>query len=190
MENPNYILKFHDGRVVPKNESKPYLIVRNLFYFFLAITIIGSIAFGKFLLAETSFTAWGCILVTVVYLFRNGGSTREPCYTELWFYDDYFVQYVPRHYYSKKNIRREYYKMFYKDIKECIYRTNTGKFDFFGLIEGTFYKFDKNGQIEEKPSYHKTVDAITKFYTTFEPDINFVAEIETHSPIKVIIQDT
>ena len=52
------------------------------------------------------------------------------------------------------------------------------------------YKYDKNGNVAEVPSLHKTIDSISTFYTVFEPSIDFVKEIEAHSPMKVEIQST
>lgn len=46
----------------------------------------------------------------------------------------------------------------------------------------------KDGSLPEKPTYHRTTDGgICYFYTTEEPEIDFVSEIEKHSPIKVQI---
>jgi hypothetical protein len=57
--------------------------------------------------------------------------------------------------------------------------------DIYGVVEATFYKYDKNGNLASTPCKHKTVDSISVFYTVFEPNIDFVKEIEEHSPIKV-----
>ena len=190
MEEANYILKFNDGRLVPKNETLLFSIVQKLACAFALVLVVGSFLFHEFLLSGVSMTVWVCIIITVVYLIQNGGRIRKECYTELQFYNDFLIQYVPKHYISKKKSREEYYKIFYKDIKECNYRKVTKKVVILGKIEGIFYKYKKNGEVETEPSYHKITDTITKFYTIFEPDIDFVREIEIHSPIKVNIQNT
>jgi hypothetical protein len=118
-------------------------------------------------------------------LIQQGGYERRPSPCELWFYDDYLVQYCERRYYNKRNIRREYYKFYYKDISRCVYRTVVNKIDIYGVVEATFYKYDMNGNLPSLPVKHKTVDSISVFYTVFEPNIDFVKEIEEHSPIKV-----
>lgn len=78
--------------------------------------------------------------------------------------------------------------MNYRDVKECTYRVQNHKILFLGKIEGIFYQYNRDGTLKEKPSYHKTTDSGTYFYTVFEPEIDFVKEIEEHTPLKVAIE--
>ena len=79
--------------------------------------------------------------------------------------------------------------MYYKDVKECTYRINIKKFVIYGNVEATHYKYEKNGRVDTNPCYHKNVDGIIKFYTVFSPNIDFIAEIEKYSPLKVVIDN-
>ena len=190
MKEPNYKLVFKERILVPKCENKTKDIIKGLLFFFVVASIILSLIVGENIFTEFSFIVWVCILSSVWYLYKNSGYEKVPSDCELWFYDDQIIQYRPKRYYSRRKIRKEYYIFLYKDIKKCCYRTQTGKINIYGVLEGIFYDYDKNGNLEQKPSYHKTVDAISNFYVTLEPDIDFVKIIETHSPIKVELHES
>ena len=122
---------------------------------------------------------------TISYLWKTRGYERKPSPCELRFYADYLVFFRPRIYYTKRNIRQEYYKYFYKDIKVSEYRTKVKKINLYGVYEGILCKYKKDGTLNTPPSYHRTVDSICNFYTVFEPNIDFVKIIETYTPIKI-----
>lgn len=185
MENPKYVLKFKEGNMVPKHESFVKDIIKILFYMYLVILVFGSILSGSFLFMEMSLSAKMCFFMVIGYLLKTRGYERKPSPCELWFYDDYLILFRPRVYYTKRNIRQEYYKYFYKDIKKCEYRTVVKKMNLYGVYEGIYYKYKKDGSLTAKPTYHRTVDSICRFYTVFEPNIDFVKIIETYTPIKV-----
>jgi len=184
-ERPNYVLKFNEGNMVPKHESVAKDIVKTLFYVWAVILILGSIASGSFLFWEMSLMAKCSFFAVIGFLLKTRGYERKKSPCELWFYNDYLILFRPRVYYSKRNIRQEYYKYFYRDIKKCEYRTKVKKINLYGVYEGILYKYRKDGTLSAKPFYHRRVDSICRFYTVFEPDIDFVKKIETHSPIKI-----
>lgn len=185
MDKPNYILKFNDGLLTPKKESLAKDVVKILIIIYWSVLIISIFIIGFDVFREIPIVSWLCVLITILFLKQQGGHVRKPSPCELWFYDDYIVQYCERRYYNKNNIRREYYKFYYKDIKRCLYRSVVKKIDIYGIVEATFYRYNKNGTVSEQPYKHTTVDAVSVFYTIFEPNINFIKEIEEHSPIKV-----
>jgi hypothetical protein len=189
MDSPNYVLKFNDGLMAPKKESVIITIVKILLMIFVAVFFILLIILGSEVFNKIPFVIWLGVILGIVFLKQQGGYERRPSPCELWFYDDYLVQYCERRYYSKNNIRREYYKFFYKDVSKCLYRTVVNKIDIYGVVEATFYKYDKDGNVVSTPCFHKVADSISVFYTVFEPNIDFVKEIETHSPIKVQFEE-
>lgn len=189
-EQPLYILKFNEGIMKPKVENKTKDIIKYLLGFATILIILVIIIFGFRVLREFSFSIFICYCIAIGYLIKNGGYERIPSPCELWFYENYLVQYCPKRYYSKNNIRKEYYKFNYKDIKRCLYRSVVNKFDIFGIVEATFYKYDKDGNVDSVPKHHITADSISVFYTVFEPNIDFIKEIEEHSPIKVEIENS
>lgn len=190
MDTPNYILKFNDGLLMPKKESVVKDIVKILVSLFWVIFLISLCIFGFDVFSEIPITTWLCILMAMGFLRQQGGYERKPSPCELWFYEEYIVQCCEKRYYNKNNIRKEYYKFYYKDIKRCLYRTIVKKIDICGVVEATFYKYDKKGNLKSILCKHITADSISVFYTIFEPDIDFVKEIESHSPIHVEVENS
>lgn len=190
MQEPNFKLVFKESVSVPKHEGVGNTIVKVLLLSFVLIGAIMSLMLGENIFKELSLQIWVCILIGVGYWIKNSGYVRVPSECELWFYDDRLVQFRSKRYYTKKTIRQEYRSFLYKDIKKCLYRRTTEQIHISGIVEGTYYNYDKNGMLGVEPSYHKVVDAGTYFYITLEPNIDFVNIIETYSPLKVEIHDT
>lgn len=90
----------------------------------------------------------------------------------------------------RRATERDYDKFYYRDVHRCQYRTKTGRINLYGIYEGTYYKYQKDGALEAEPYYHRSTDSIASFYTVYEPEVDFVAEIEGHTPLKVEISDT
>ena len=187
--HPNYVLKANDGVLVPKNENPVLGYIKKAMWIIVGIIVIGSLIFQDDLFGKITWnTRLILIALAIGSLFVGGGSIRVPSPFEIWFYDDYLIIYREKLYYNRKLSRREYDKMFYKDIHRCQYRTVCEKINFFGIVEGIWYDYNKDGSLPERPTYHKTADTLCYFYTTELPKIDFVSEIESHSPIKVIIE--
>ncbi len=108
---------------------------------------------------------------------------------EIRFYDDYLILYREKKHYGSGIQRKMYDKFYYKDIHKCQYRTETKRINIYGKVEGKWYDYNKDGSLPTQPTYHKTTDSLDYFYTIFAQDIDFVKEIEEHSPIKVEIEN-
>lgn len=190
MNSPNYVLKANEGILVPKNRTSKHPL-KVFVLIIVGIIIVGSIIFKDNLFSELSVTA-KILLVSIVIgiCFLGEGSERVPSPFEIWFYDDYLIVYREKHYYNRKVTRKEFDKFLYKDIRKCQYRTITKKINIYGIVEGIWYDYNKDGSLPDKPTYHKTTDSICQFYTTEEPEIDFVQEIEKHCPIKVVITES
>lgn len=190
-EKPGYVLKFNEKFLCPKNESVTKDIIKGIVVLAIGVLLILWILLGKELKNEIPTSVWAGLLLMIGYLVTQGGHKAEPSPCELWFYDDFIIQYCEKRYYDKRHVQKEYYKFYYKDIKRCYYRTVSKKVAIYGMVEMTFYKYDKNGNVAEAPFLHKTIDSISTFYTVYdESTIDFVKEIEAHSPIKVEIEST
>ena len=129
------------------------------------------------------------LIVLCVSTCNLGGKKKTPSPLEIRFYGDYLVIFRGKHYYNARLTRQEYDKLYYKDIKKIEYRVRTKKVVFGGIVEGTFYNYQKDGTVSSTPSYHKTVDGISYFYTDFLRNGNIVDVIEEHSPLKVTVVD-
>lgn len=182
------IIYFNDGRMAPKNDSKAYEIIKKIFIVFLVALIGGSLLFGEFLFANESVPVCICVVFVAGYLIRNGGHERVECPSQLQFYDEYMVFYVPRHHIKAGKDRMEIQKIFYKDVTECQFRTNTRKMVIYGMVEETYYGYDKKGNIQKAPCFHKQYDGMIKFYTVFDFEHDFKKIIEENSPLRVEYQ--
>ena len=191
MQQPNYVLKANDGVLVPKNENPALGFLKKAVWIIVGIIVIGSLIFQDNLFGEITWsTRIILIALAIGSLFVGGGSIRVPSPFEIWFYDDYLVIYREKRYYDRKTIRKMYDKFFYRDIHQCQYRRISQKINFYGVVESTWYYYGKDGRLPDKPSYHRTVDGIVNFYTSEEPNLDFIAEIESHSPIRVNFRES
>lgn len=111
---------------------------------------------------------------------------RVPSPFEIWFYDDYLIVYREKRYYNKKVSRKEYNKFFYNDISKVEYRTLSNRIQIYGTVEAIWYDYNKDGTLPEQPTYHRKVhDTFVYFYTTESSEVDFVSEIEEHTPIMI-----
>ncbi len=169
-----------------QNESLGYEILKHLLRIFFIIFIIGCIVFRENLLKEMSYGAITCLVLALVYFASAGKQYRAPLECEIRFYDEYFTFEWPKWHYGYNKNRREWQKMYYKDVTECIYRINNQKWDFFGKVEEIHWEYDKAGVMKSEPNYHRTYEGIIKFYAVFAPDINFKEEIQKYTPIQIV----
>ena len=54
-----------------------------------------------------------------------------------------------------------------------------------GFVHCKFFLYRKDGTLQEKPVRERKLDGICYFYA----DAKIVAEIESHSPIKVLVEN-
>ena len=175
---PNYVLKANEGVIMPVNNSKTYYYVKKILWIIIAIIIIGSIILGENIFTQLNMSVRVLLIVAVIYfLFIANKKHKVASPFEIRFYDNYLIVYREKFYYDPKTTRMEYDKFFYKDIRICEFRTGTEKINIYGIVEGIFFKYKKDGSLPEKPTYHKTTDSICSFYTTHS-DVDFVHEIE------------
>lgn len=191
MDNPNYVLKGKEGVLVHKNEKSIRGYLKLAILIIWLIIIVSFIIFQDNLFKSLSLIARIMLIsLTIWVYFTSESKEKIELPFEIWFYDDYLILYRQKHYYSRKLTRKEFDKFFYKDIHKCQYRTVTGKINIYGVVEGVWYNYNKDGTLPNEPTYHKTTDSIRQFYITAVPEINFVEEIEMHSPIKVVITES
>lgn len=184
------IVVFKDGRMTAKNDSKVYEIMKKIFLVFLIVLLAGSFLFKEFLFSGESISIWICLFIVIGYLVKNGGHERVECLSQLQFYNDYLVFYVPKHHIKSGKDQMEIQKILYKDVTKCEFRTNTRKMVICGMMEESHYEYDKNGNAKINPCYHKNYDGMIKFYTIFDVEHDFKQIIEKNSPLKVEYQNS
>lgn len=85
------------GRMAPKNDTKTYYIIKNIFILFVIILIVGSLLFKEFLFKDESLAVWICFFIVFGYLLKTGGHQRVESPAQLLFYDDYLIFFVTKH---------------------------------------------------------------------------------------------
>lgn len=190
-QQPNYVLKFNetDSRKV---KDRNYYIKKAV-VIIIAIIVIFSIIFGENLFLELSWTARILLIAIALGILFTGKKEDVPSPAELRFYDDYLLLFLERKYYSERSIKQEYLKMKYSDITKVKYLPNTSnkRFQIYGNGHSLHYDVKKDGSISKQPSRDKMFEeGMIYFSTNLNQNIDFIKEIEEHSPLKVEIDNT
>lgn len=190
-QQPNYVLKFNetDSRKV---KDRNYYIKKAV-VIIIAIIVIFSIIFGENLFLELSWTARILLIAFALGILFTGKKEDVPSPAELRFYDDYLLLFLERKYYSERSIKQEYLKMKYSDITKVKYLPNTSnkRFQIYGNGHSLHYDLKKDGNISKKASRDKMFEkGMIYFSTNLNQNIDFIKEIEEHSPLKVEIDNT
>lgn len=190
-QQPNYVLKFNetDSRKV---KDRNYYIKKTV-VIIIAIIVIFSIIFGENLFLELSWTARILLIAIALGILFTGKKEDVPSPAELRFYDDYLLLFLERKYYSERSIKQEYLKMKYSDITKIKYLPNTSnkRFQIYGNGHSLHYDLKKDGNISKKASRDKMFEkGMIYFSTNLNQNIDFIKEIEEHSPLKVEIDNT
>lgn len=190
MQTPNYVLRANEGILFPDETKSMLRFFKKAVWIIIGFIILGSLFFQDNLFSELSWSARVLLIAMAIGLSFKSTDKRVASPFEIWFYDDYFIVYREKRYYDKKVTRKEYNKFFYKDIHKFQYRTGVKRINIIGDVEAIWYNYNKNGSLPEKPTYHRKVNGgICYFYTTHSPEVDFISEIERHSPMKVEIVD-
>lgn len=190
-QQPNYVLKFNetDSRKV---KDRNYYIKKAV-VIIIAIIVIFSIIFGENLFLELSWTARILLIAIALGILFTDKKEDVPSPAELRFYDDYLLLFLERKYYSERSIKQEYLKMKYSDITKVKYLPNTSnkRFQIYGNGHSLHYDVKKDGNISKKASRDKMFEkGMIYFSTNLNQNIDFIKEIEEHSPLKVEIDNT
>lgn len=186
-----YVLKANEAVLVPVGPPKlPPVIKKCVKIIWIAIIAL-SLLFGTNLLSE--FSAMGLVLlfgVTCAVLFSGQKTEYAPSEMELHFYEDKLVLFRPKRYYDESVTRKEFCEMKYADITSCVFKVRSGRIHFYGDGVTTWYKMRKDGTFPEKPTKIKRYKkGLLYFSTKCENEIDFVKEIEEHSPLHVTRED-
>lgn len=80
--------------------------------------------------------------------------------------------------------------MKYSEITKYVLKTQSQRVHLYGNGTSTWYKYKQDGSISPKPTQVRTYKGgLIYFNIQFATDVDFVKEIEEHSPIKVIIEN-
>ncbi len=184
-ENVKYIATFDEAIPIKTNNKGIGKVLKILVCVVIGILLVGSVISGNNLFLELGPMGL-IILVCLVIGMHIGGKTQfKAAPMEIWFFDDYLVMLKVKHYYSKKLSRKEYDKIYYKDIRGIKWNEVTQQITFQGLFELEWYKYNKDGSIESVASYNKTVDTIRCFYFNLCQDIDFLSIFKEYVPYNI-----
>lgn len=156
----------------------------------LAIILLASFVFRENIFSELNWTA-RCLLFALAIgtCFIGPKKVNTPSPIELQFYDSYLVLYRPKRYYSPKVTRCEINTMKYSDITKCLYKAESQRIHFYGTVDAKWFNFDKTGAMSKTPTYDRVVRDTLLYISTRCSDVDFVSEIEAHSPIRVTVEN-
>lgn len=192
MEKPNYVLKTNEAVLVPKTQKKGLIILKTGVWLIVAVIVTGSFLFQDNLFSELSWTA-RILLIILAFGVSFLGRKREyaPSPMELQFFEDYLVLFLPKRYYSKRVTRMEINQMKYSEITKCVFKTRSQRIHLYGNGTSTWYNFKPDGTIPQTPTQVKNYTAgLIYFNTQLATDVDFKTEIESHSPIQVIVENS
>ncbi len=191
MEQPNYVLRTVEAVFMPKKNNAAAEPIRIIVWVIIGIIIVGSFIFQDNLFAELSWSARVFLIILALGVtFATSGLESVPSPMELQFYDDYFIFYKPKRYYSKRVTRMSYITMKYSEVTKCAYLTRAQRFQIYGSGKSVWYNYRKDGTLPPVPTESRMVKGgMIYFDVSLAPNVDFIREIETHSPMRVVLED-
>lgn len=192
MDNPNYVIKTHEAVLVLVNQNSGLRFLKIGVWIVVAIVVIGSFIFRINLFSELSWTARILLIVVAIGVtFLNGKKEYTPSPMELQFYDSYLVLYLPKRYYSPRVTRMEINRMNYSEITKCVIKERSMRIYIYGNGTSTWYNYKTDGSLPQNPTQIRNyTSGMIYFNTQFSAEIDFKTEIEAHSPLKVIVENS
>lgn len=191
MCNANYVIKTNEAVLMPTEDCKWKIILRNCIWIIISIILVSSLIFQINIFDELSWSAKILLIaLTIGFGFYNGKKEYTPSPMELRFYDGYLELYLPRRYYSNRVTREELSTLYYSDVAKCVYKVNSKRIQIYGDGKAVWYNYKKDGSLPDKPTEERNVtNGMIYFNIQFATDIDFKKEIEEHSPLKVIMEN-
>ena len=192
MDNLNYAIKTYEAVLMPIEDNKGKIWLRNCVWAIIGIIIIGSFVLDINIFKEISWTV-RIYLIILAIGFGFYGEKKEyvPSPMELQFYDDYLVLYLPKRYYSRKVTRKQINTMKYSEISKCVLKNKSNRIQIYGNGNSVWYNYKKDGSIPSKPTEERRfTEGMIYFNIQFASEIDFKEEIESHSPLRVIVENS
>lgn len=192
MSEPNYVIKTNEAVLMPTKQSSGFTFLKMGVWIVVAVIVFGSLLFQDNLFLELSWTTRVLLIVLALGVTFLGGKTEyAPSPMELQFFDDHLVLYLPKRYYSKRVTRMEINQMKYSEITKCVYKAKSQRIHLYGNGTSTWYNYKADGTIPQTPTQVRNYTAgLIYFNTRLATDVDFKAEIESHSPIQVIVENS
>lgn len=191
IEEPNYVLRFKGVQSIPVKGDK-WGKVQKVCLSIIGFLFLFSLIFKDNLFGALSGYSVGVLLATLFYSTIRKKMVWASFPVELRFYDDRLVilkDFVPRAKGGTK-LRQEWSQFYYKDIRLVRLRLKARRILIQGVVHGIYVWYNEHGQITDKKKYDKITNSGCLIDTHNMGDIDFVKEIESHSPLKVEVHNT
>ena len=192
MNKPNYVIQTNEAVLIPTKQSSGFTFLKTGVWIVVTVIVLGSLLFQDNLFSELSWTARVLLIVLVFGVtFLGGKKEYAPSPMELQFFDDHLVLYLPKGYYSGRITRMELNQMQYSEITKCVYKTKSQRIHLYGKGTSTWYNYKADGTIPQAPTQVRNFTAgLIYFNTQLATNVDFKTEIENHSPIHVIVENS
>lgn len=189
MESPNHVIQFFEERREPENPQALSHKVLKLGWMIPVLALLFSLLLQQNMFAIFGLPVWLVYLGGMFMVKSKCKHIQRPSPLEIQLYDDYLIVYSERRYYDAKVTRKEYNKFYYKDIKRIHHRKLLRKIFIYGIQEGIWYNYTKQGVPQKDPSYHKTTDSGCYFYVVQEELQDVLNQMQQYCPVKIEITE-
>lgn len=190
MQEPKYVLKTTERTAKRVKKYSPFI---DFCAFSLWVIILFILFFSLVLrinpFAEAPYAIGAIILVAVVLTLIGLRTEYVEYHLEMRFYDDRLALYYPKKYFKGRKTRMEYIEIRYADISKCTYDEKYSIITIYGNETMTYCNYNADGSVSTEHGVNKQVRNVS-FRTDAMKDIDIVREIETHSPIKITIENS
>lgn len=191
MEKPNYILRTDKACITQELQHPEYVFLRAGMWITIAVIMFDFLP----ILDSTSFKLPWLIKILLfvismmeIYFLQEKSPSRSPM--EMHFFDDRLVLYSSQREFSKKVVQTEIGTMKYSDIDTCKYKPHSHEIYIRGYGTSNLYYYKKGKTCPNNPTYsEKYAPRLIYFNTQSLSNIDVKNEIESHSPIKVSVED-
>lgn len=187
---PSYVLRFNEAVLMTVDKKRSFLVIK-----ICAGTVIGIIPLGTVLFKDNLFAKLSGVTKVLLFIlavrfgFYKGKKEYCPSPMEIWFYDDYFVEYKQKRCYSDRQYRKEIAILRYSDVTRVCFYSKSKRFHIYGSGRSIWYVYKQDGTFPQKPTKDKLFSGGLLFFNiSLESEVDVISEIESHSPMKVTIE--
>ncbi len=184
-ENAKHVVTFDEA--IPTKASSQGLnkALKIIVCVIIGVLCLGTLVFGENLFLEINPFALIMLGGLAISVFFGGKKQMKAAPMEIWFFDDHLVILKVKHYYSKNLSRKEFNKIYYKDISGIKWNEITQQVTFRGAFEIEWYKYNEDGSLESAPSDKRTVEGMSCFYFNLCQEIDFLALFKEYIPCDI-----
>ena len=188
---PNYVLSIDEAVLRPVENTTAFKIMRVIVLTPIVLLILLSIIVEDNIFADLPRGHVVLWVIIVWYLLKHKNKEWSPSPMELLFFDDRLILYLPKRYYSKSVTRMELHELKYSDITKCMYKEKSQRIHIYGSGVATWWNYKADGTpVKTATRVNEYKDGLVYFNTRLANGVDFKKEIEGHSPIKLVIENS